>query len=561
MVAVKLTIRSRLLLVIVPLVVAPLVACGVLVYLLLSGAALEEDRGFLEDREREVRQFVEQPTEPTLAEMLEILRHRPESEEAQRCYVRAPRYVQAYFSSLQSSRPEGQDGGRYLALRVFDHLNRELFKAPSSLPPGAFSVEELAPTLWRARLFRPGQPPLTTPRGERRASAYPVYGPAGAAEEGAPVDAGGREFLGVAVLEYRYPLATFRRQARLAVLLSVGMTVGLAAAVVFLITRVVHSLVDPVEALARASEAVANGDLSARAPVVSDDEIGSLARTFNEMTERLSVTIRALEELNEQLEDKVEARTSELAQAQALKNEFLSNVSHELRTPLNSILNLTKILLARKPGDINQEQETQLSIIERNAAKLHDLIESILDLAAVRTGSVRLALEEVDLGRLLQEIEAPCRTMAANKNLEFILEAPAVVPAVVCDSDRTKQAILHLVNNAVKFTNQGYVKVGCEVDPLALGDYVRCYVTDTGPGVAKDRQERIFQEFVQADGSITRAHGGAGVGLSLVKRLVVAMGGEVQVSSEAGEGSTFSFTLPVSRAQAASAAGASPPSS
>ena len=105
------------------------------------------------------------------------------------------------------------------------------------------------------------------------------------------------------------------------------------------------------------------------------------------------------------------------------------------------------------------------------------------------------------------------------------------------------------------------MKVGCEVDPLALGDYVRCYVTDTGIGVSKDRQEKIFQEFVQADGSITRAHGGAGVGLSLVKRLVVAMGGEVQVSSEAGEGSTFSFTLPVFRAQAASADSASAPSS
>ncbi len=144
--------------------------------------------------------------------------------------------------------------------------------------------------------------------------------------------------------------------------------------------------------------------------------------------------------------------------------------------------------------------------------------------------------------------------MAANQNLEFLLEAPGDVPVVLCDPDRTKQVILHLVSNAVKFTHQGYVKVGCEADPLALSDYVRCYVSDSGIGIPKDRQEKIFQEFVQADGSITRAYGGAGVGLTLVKRLVVAMGGEVQVSSEAGEGSTFSFTLPVFRAPGARAA-------
>ena len=139
--------------------------------------------------------------------------------------------------------------------------------------------------------------------------------------------------------------------------------------------------------------------------------------------------------------------------------------------------------------------------------------------------------------------------MAANKDLEFRLEAPGNLPTVYCDPDRTKQVILQLVNNAVKFTNEGFVRVGCEVDPLALGHYVRCYVIDSGVGIPRERQQRIFNDFAQADGSITREFGGAGVGLSLVKRLVVAMGGEVQVSSEAGEGSTFSFTLPIYRAQ------------
>lgn len=544
-----LTIRARLLLVMLPLVVALLVACGVLVYLLFAGRALEESRGFLDERQREVRTFVERPGEPGLVEVLTALSRDPEAEEARRLYIRFQGYLQAYFRLLQA------DSERCVALRVFDRGTRELFRAPTPLPTEAFPVDELAPTLWRVRSVRPGRSPLMTSLGERMASAYPVYGrPPVGEEEAEEEDLAGGLFLGSAVLEYRYPLAAFRRQARIIQLLSAGITAAVVAVVVFLVTRVVRSLVEPVEALARASEAVAGGDLSARVPVMSNDEVGRLALTFNEMTERLAVTIQALEELNEQLEDKVEARTAELAQAEALKSEFLSNVGHELRTPLVSILNLTKILLARMPGDLNQEQETQLRIVERNATRLHELIESILHLAAVRTGSVRLAPRQVDLGRLLREVEAPCRTMAANKNLEFLLEAPGDVPAVLCDPDRTKQVILHLVSNAVKFTHQGYVKVGCEADPLALGDYVRCYVSDSGIGIPKDRQEEVFQEFVQADGSTTRAYGGVGVGLTLVKRLVVAMGGEVQVSSEAGEGSTFSFTLPVFRAPGARAA-------
>jgi signal transduction histidine kinase len=387
------------------------------------------------------------------------------------------------------------------------------------------------------------------------ASAYPVMGRAAAESAAAVGEPAPGEFLGTAVLEYRYPLATFRRQARLVTIVATGITVVLVTLAAFLVTRSVRSLVDPVEALARASEAVAGGDLSARAPVVSDDEIGRLAATFNEMTERLAVTIQALEELNQQLEEKVEARTAELAQAEALKTELLANVGHELRTPLNSVLNLSKFLLAGMPGPLNQEQETQLRIIERNAGRLRDLIESILDLAAVRTGSVRIRSRPVDLPQLLREVASPCQTMAANKNLGFELELAEHLPPVLCDPDRTKQVILHLVSNAVKFTPQGSVKVGCETDPLGLGHFVRCYIKDTGIGIPKGQQQRIFGEFIQGDGSLTRAYGGAGVGLSLVKRLVTAMGGEVQVSSETGVGSTFSFTLPTVAAPAAASVG------
>jgi signal transduction histidine kinase len=550
---VKLTVRSRLLAVMLPLVVVPLLACGVLIYLVLNWWALEGSRNFLDERQMELRQFVERPTQPAPAQVLRALAANPEGEEARRLYLQFQNYVQAYFRSLQAA------NGTYLALRIFDANEREMFRAPVPLPAEAHAAPELAPVLARSRNLRPGQPPFATEPAERMASAYPVMGRP--ASENAPTvgEQAPSEFLGTAVLEYRYPLAAFRRQARLVTIVSTGITVVLVALAAFLVTRAVRSLVDPVEALARASEAVSGGDLSARAPVVSDDEIGRLAATFNEMTERLAVTIQALEELNQQLEEKVEARTAELAQAEALKTELLANVGHELRTPLNSVLNLSKFLLAGMPGPLNQEQETQLRIIERNAGRLRDLIESILDLAAVRTGSVRIRPRPVDLPQLLREVSSPCQTMAANKNLAFQLELAEHLPPVLCDPDRTKQVILHLVSNAVKFTHEGSVKVGCETDPLGLGHFVRCYIKDTGIGIRKEQQQRIFGEFIQGDGSLTRAYSGAGVGLSLVKRLVTAMGGEVQVSSETGAGSTFSFTLPTVGAPAAAAVGSVAP--
>jgi signal transduction histidine kinase len=521
-----------------PLVVVPLVVCGVLIYLLLNWWALEGSRNFLDERQMELRQFVERPTQPALAQVLTALAANPQGEETRRLYLQFGNYIQAYFRSLQAA------NGTHLALRIFDVTDREMFRAPLPLPPNVYPLNKLAPVLARSRNLRPGQPPYQTDLAERMCSAYPIVGRPASESPGSGGEPAPGVFLGTAMLEYEYPLAAFRREGRLVTVTSTGITLVLVSLAAFLVMRAVRSLVDPVEALARASEAVAGGDLSARAPVVSDDEVGRLARTFNEMTERLAVTIQALEELNQQLEEKVEARTAELAQAEALKTELLANVSHELRTPLNSVLNLSKVLLAGMPGPLNQEQQTQLRIIERNATRLRDLIESILDLTAVRTGSVHLEPRPVDLLQLLREVATACQTMTANKNLQFQLELTEHLPPVLCDPDRTKQVVLHLVSNAVKFTHQGSVRVGCEHDPLGLGHFVRCYIKDTGIGIAKEQQERIFGEFVQADGSLTRAYGGAGVGLSLVRRLVTAMGGEVQVSSETGAGSTFSFTLP-----------------
>ena len=202
----------------VPLVVALLVACGVLVYLLFAERAMEESRGFLDERQREVRTFVERPGEPGLVQVLVALDTEPEAEETRRLYGRFQRYLQAYFRLLHAT------NDRCVALRVFDRSNRELLKAPTPLPTDAYPVDRLAPLLWRARLVRPGQSPLRTDLGERMASLYPVYGPFSVGAGGAEEEAGEEVFLGSAVLEYGYPMAAFRRQGRLIALLSVGIT-------------------------------------------------------------------------------------------------------------------------------------------------------------------------------------------------------------------------------------------------------------------------------------------------------------------------------------------------
>ncbi|SEL96349.1 Signal transduction histidine kinase [Stigmatella aurantiaca] len=253
------------------------------------------------------------------------------------------------------------------------------------------------------------------------------------------------------------------------------------------------------------------------------------------------------------LEDRVAARTQELTEANSklataldtqkelirLKSEFFDNVSHELRTPLTLILLSLESLLQRDPSAYPDAMRQHLMTMERSAHRLLKLINNLLDLAQMEAGKLRLRYQAVELHGLLSSLLPPFRVMAEKKGLSLTLEG-GPVGAIHGDVERIEVVFQNLVSNALKFTQQGAVRVRVSEDAGSV--YVE--VEDTGPGIAPQDIPVIFDRFAQADSTGTRRFGGTGIGLALVKETVDLHSGDIEVSSEVGKGATFRVQLP-----------------
>jgi len=250
----------------------------------------------------------------------------------------------------------------------------------------------------------------------------------------------------------------------------------------------------------------------------------------------------------QELEAKVAERTREfheanrqLEAASRHKSQFLANVSHELRTPLNSILGFTRLVARKTEGQIPALQRENLEKVLISAAHLLNLINGLLDLSKIEAGRMEVFVETFKLDEVVHLATATVRPMLKSGDVQLVEEISQDIPPLHTDREKLKQVILNLLSNAVKFTEDGEIRVAARRE----NSMVRLTVADTGIGIAKDELPNIFEEFRQAGMSSTRRYGGTGLGLAIAKRFVTLLGGDIAVESEAGKGSTFTVTLPL----------------
>jgi len=244
---------------------------------------------------------------------------------------------------------------------------------------------------------------------------------------------------------------------------------------------------------------------------------------------------------NARLFREIEEKGRELAEASKHKSQFLANMSHELRTPLNAILGYTELILDSIYGEPSEKMRTVLERLQANGKHLLGLINDVLDLSKIEAGQLTLSLDDYSLSDVVHGVVSAVEPLAAEKKLVFKAEIPPDLPTGHGDGRRLSQVLLNLVGNAIKFTDKGEVAIRAE----ATNGAFTVAVCDTGPGISAADQAKIFEEFQQADSSITRKKGGTGLGLSIAKRIIEMHGGRIWVESAPGKGSTFYFTVPV----------------
>ena len=225
-----------------------------------------------------------------------------------------------------------------------------------------------------------------------------------------------------------------------------------------------------------------------------------------------------------------------------MKTEFVSLVSHELRTPLTSIKGFTEMVLDGDAGEINEEVEEFLGIVHSNAERLVALVNDLLDLSRIESGRVQLKSETVDLNEIVQAVVVTMQQKLKEKDQNLSVNIDPAATSVVGDKDKLVQVLTNYVSNAYKYTQDGG---DIRIVLSKQGDFAHVAVADNGYGISPEDQERLFTRFYRVDNSMTREVGGTGLGLSIVKQLIELMGGEIGVESALGQGSTFSFTVPL----------------
>lgn len=267
------------------------------------------------------------------------------------------------------------------------------------------------------------------------------------------------------------------------------------------------------------------------------------SREFNNI-ENVADLLEQEIKTRKEVEEKLKQATQRANEANAAKSLFLANMSHELRTPLNAILGYSELLqeLAEEKGDMQSSKDLQK--IYKSGQHLLHLVNGVLDLSKVEAGKIVLNPSKADTCNIASEILESLQTMLKASNNQISMEAEVAVQAYFLDTLRFRQILFNLLSNAAKFTHNGKIRLKISLGNAADKGFVLYQVSDTGIGIASDKLEKIFNDFVQANGSISQHYGGTGLGLTISKKLSRLMGGDISVKSELGVGSTFTLRLP-----------------
>ena len=298
-------------------------------------------------------------------------------------------------------------------------------------------------------------------------------------------------------------------------------------------------LLGPLRHLVNFADKVGAGDLKQRAPMESLDEVADLTVAFNHMVEELDVSRQDLLQMVDAAQE-----------ASRLKSDFLATISHELRTPMNGILGMNDLILV---SDLTPEQEDYAMTVRESALRLMTIINDVLDISSIESGRITLESAPFAFEDAVSQVLKTLAFRAHERDLELACRLDPKIPAtLIGDSHRLRQILLNLIGNALKFTPQGEVLVSAEMESESEeGLILHFVVSDTGIGIAPERQKAIFDPFTQVEASNTRKYGGTGLGLSISARLVELMQGRIWLESHEGEGSRFHFTARLGRAPGA----------
>jgi len=333
-------------------------------------------------------------------------------------------------------------------------------------------------------------------------------------------------------------------------LIAAGVLAGILAILVFYI--ITHKFIlSPIHELREVAGRVTEGDTEVRAEVKTGDEFELLSDRLNEMLARLRASQNELRRANKLLDQKLgEMAESNVAlfEANRVKSEFLANVSHELRTPLASIIGFAELLREGPETESNGKVARYAENILISGRILLEIINDLLDLAKIEAGKVELHVDDVALPELGAMLVDFLRPLAEKKKVNVQLRgAKDPLPTLRTDRSKLRQVLFNLLSNAVKFSPEGG-RVNLQLQRVS-DERVRIEVSDEGPGIAPEHQSMIFEKFRQIDGSATREHAGAGLGLAIAKELTQLLGGDLGVHSELGAGSTFWVELPTHEPQ------------